>query len=131
MSELPSALPATPPVCRECGGALSSGGSGGVCARCIVAEMQQLPLEEPGSVPRRYMGGYELLECIGRGGAGTVYRARHSGTGADRALKMLSAGELAAPEARRRFLKEAEAAAGLHHPHIVTLHEAGMQDGFC
>lgn len=129
MSELPSALPATPPVCRECGGALSSGGSGGVCARCIVAEMQQLPLEEPGSVPRRYMGGYELLECIGRGGAGTVYRARHSGTGADRALKMLSAGELAAPEARRRFLKEAEAAAGLHHPHIVTLHEAGMQDG--
>jgi len=81
------------------------------------------------AVPLRHMGDYELLEIIGRGGMGTVYRAQHTATQEVRALKMISAGELASPAARRRFMQEAAAAAGLQHPGIVTIHETGAQDG--
>ncbi len=77
----------------------------------------------------RTVGGYDLLEKIGRGGMGVVYRARQRSLGRIVAVKMISAGELAAPETLRRFKLEAGAAAKLQHPGLVAIHEVGEHDG--
>ena len=73
--------------------------------------------------------GHELQEVLGRGGMGVVYRARHLRLNRCVALKMLLTGAHAGPEARERFLREANAAAGLRHPNIVQVYEMGDQDG--
>src|SRR4051812_12151020 len=76
------------------------------------------PEQLPADVP-----GYDVLEEIGRGGMGVVYRARHQQLNRDVALKMVLHGGLAAPEHRRRFLAEAEAVARLSHPGIVQVYD--------
>jgi len=83
---------------------------------------------EPSGETRR-LGGYELQSEIARGGMGVVYRARRSADGATVAVKLLTGGELASAESRRRFLREAEAAAALEHEAIVRTHEAGEHEG--
>jgi tetratricopeptide (TPR) repeat protein len=76
----------------------------------------------------RKLSHYEILEPLGAGGMGEVYRARDSKLGRDVAIKVLPTDRALSENARRRFQREAMAASSLNHPNIITIHEINSQD---
>ena len=75
------------------------------------------------------LGHFSLLEKIGEGGMGRVYRARDTRLERLVAIKLLPESRRADADRRARFVQEAKAASALNHPNIVTIHEIGEQDG--
>jgi WD40 repeat protein/serine/threonine protein kinase len=73
--------------------------------------------------------GYKILGCLGRGGAGVVYRAMHVGLGRIVALKRIQEEGEPSPEQRERFRREAGALAKLRHPNIVQVYDVGEHAG--
>ena len=83
-----------------------------------------------GSVqPGQVIQHYRILEKIGQGGMGEVYKAEDQKLGRIVALKLLPAGAQEEQTAKRRLLQEARAASALNHPHIVTIHSVEESDG--
>ena len=72
-------------------------------------------------------GRYRLVELLGSGGMATIYRATDTGLGRDVALKLLRPEYLQDPEFSSRFRSEAQAAASLSHPNVVTVYDYGEE----
>ncbi|MGB7586123.1 MAG: protein kinase [Terriglobales bacterium] len=92
------------------------------------------PVPKSASVPSTLspgtrFGSYEILERLGAGGMGEVYRARDTRLDREVAIKTLSLEQCSHPEALSRFEQEARSASALNHPNIVTIYELGHENG--
>ena len=88
-------------------------------------------MPESQDTPPLRLGRFEIVDTLGQGGFGIVYLARDPMLGREVALKVPRPEVLITPEVRRRFLREARAAAGLDHPNIVGVHEVGEAGPVC
>jgi len=77
----------------------------------------------------RTIAHYQVLEKLGEGGMGVVYKARDTRLDRFVALKLLPPERVADPERTRRFVQEAKAASALNHPNIITIHDIASDEG--
>lgn len=125
----------TPPKCPGCQQPLAPGRAQGLCPRCLLARAA-LATETAGDPPSiavpelsavaAAFPQLEVLEFIGRGGMGVVYKARQKSLNRLVALKLLAPERVTDPQFAGRFEREAQALAQLSHPNIVTIHDFGV-----
>jgi outer membrane protein assembly factor BamB/predicted Ser/Thr protein kinase len=128
-------------ACPRCGTPLPSNAPEGLCPQCLGAlnftgdtgftnaegghKAPPTPEEIAPHFPQ-----LEVLDCLGRGGMGVVYKARQRTLGRLVALKLLAPEREKDAHFSERFTREAQALAALNHPHIVTIHDFGQSNGY-
>jgi eukaryotic-like serine/threonine-protein kinase len=132
-------------TCPRCGLVFSSDKLDGLCPACLLSgllddepsadgkafweEEDAGTTSAPAAPAVRRFSHFEILEELGRGGMGVVYRARDNKSGRIVAVKVLQAHHLEVPDLVQRFRAEVRAVTSLDHPHVLPVHEVGEYEG--
>jgi tRNA A-37 threonylcarbamoyl transferase component Bud32 len=127
--------------CPQCGAPLPDNAPGGLCPKCLMAlnlksetsVTDAEPASQPPLPPEQiapFFPQLEILEFLGRGGMGVVYKARQKTLNRLVALKLLAPERVGDSKFAARFTREAQALAALSHPNIVTIYDFGQAGGF-
>jgi serine/threonine protein kinase len=130
----------TAATCTKCGTTIVGETTGGLCPRCLL-EMNlasrtmpggeaspQIPTPSPGEIAGSFPQ-FEIVECLGRGGMGVVYKARQKSLDRWVAIKLLAPERVHDERFAEHFEREAKTLARLSHPNIVTVFDHGEADG--